>query len=136
MGHPGFCGGSKKLWVGHPPHMSMLGMWVTRLWESVRSAPPATHDIVIRDILWLPALRTCGKRESFFERFHSERRTLLNRISAVLMLCCVALTGCTLPSGGGPTFQVTGAPISGKLLSSTAPVSGAHVYLMAVAATG
>jgi hypothetical protein len=29
-----------------------------------------------------------------------------------------------------------GAPISGKLLSGTLPVSGAHVYLMAVAATG
>ncbi|MGA7155271.1 MAG: hypothetical protein WBY53_00395 [Acidobacteriaceae bacterium] len=34
------------------------------------------------------------------------------------------------------SFAVTGAPISGKLLSGTLPVAKAHVYLMAVAATG
>lgn len=57
--------------------------------------------------------------------------------SVLLSLCCLALVGC----GNGAvspveTFDVTGAPISGKLLSGTAPVAGAHVYLMAVAATG
>ncbi len=52
---------------------------------------------------------------------------------ALLTLCCLALGGCGI---GGFTFPVTGAPISGKLLSGTFPVAKAHVYLMAVAATG
>jgi hypothetical protein len=53
--------------------------------------------------------------------------------SAVLALICVVLSGC---GSGGVVYSVTGAPISGKLLSGTLPVSGAHIYLMAVAATG
>jgi hypothetical protein len=48
-------------------------------------------------------------------------------------LCCLALGGC---GSEGGHFAVTGAPISGKLLSGTLPVSKAHVYLMAVAETG
>ena len=49
------------------------------------------------------------------------------------MLCCAAF-----PGYGSDRFTspVTGAPISGKLLSGTLPVAKAHVYLMAVAATG
>lgn len=61
----------------------------------------------------------------------------MKRLFLLLSFCCLALVGC----GNGvvspvETFDVTGAPISGKLLSGTAPVAGAHVYLMAVAATG
>jgi sugar lactone lactonase YvrE len=51
----------------------------------------------------------------------------------LLSLCCLALIGC---GSDGFTSPVTGAPISGKLLSGTLPVAKAHVYLMAVAATG
>ncbi len=51
----------------------------------------------------------------------------------LLALCCLALAGC---GSEGRHFAITGAPISGKLLSGTLPVSRAHVYLMAVAATG
>jgi hypothetical protein len=57
----------------------------------------------------------------------------LKRIFLPLAFCCFALGGC---GSHGVRFAVTGAPISGKLLSGTLPVSGAHVYLMAVAATG
>jgi hypothetical protein len=52
---------------------------------------------------------------------------------ALLALCCLALGGC---GSEGRHFAVTGAPISGKLLSGTLPVAKAHVYLMAVADTG
>jgi hypothetical protein len=65
----------------------------------------------------------------------TSRGPALARIFGLLLSCCFILTGC----GGGyavKQFAVTGAPISGKLLSGTLPVSGAHVYLMAVAATG
>ncbi|MGA7159185.1 MAG: hypothetical protein WBY53_20230 [Acidobacteriaceae bacterium] len=55
------------------------------------------------------------------------------RILGPLTLCCVVLAGC---GSDGFTSPVTGAPISGKLLSGTLPVAKAHVYLMAVAATG
>ena len=51
----------------------------------------------------------------------------------LLTLCCLALAGCGSDSRH---FAVTGAPISGKLLSGTLPVAKAHVYLMAVAETG
>ncbi|MGA8940369.1 MAG: hypothetical protein WB439_14495, partial [Acidobacteriaceae bacterium] len=51
----------------------------------------------------------------------------------LLALCCLALSGCGSDDGH---FAVTGAPISGKLLSGTLPVAKAHVYLMSVAATG
>jgi hypothetical protein len=57
----------------------------------------------------------------------------LKRVFLPLAFCCFALVGC---ANDGNSFAVTGAPISGKLLSGTLPVSGAHVYLMAVAATG
>jgi hypothetical protein len=57
----------------------------------------------------------------------------LKRLFLVLAFCCFALVGC---GSDGMTFAVTGAPISGKLLSGTLPVAKAHVYLMAVAATG
>ncbi len=50
-----------------------------------------------------------------------------------LVFCCSALIGC---GSHANSYSVTGAPISGKLLSGKVPVSGAHVYLMAVAATG
>jgi hypothetical protein len=53
------------------------------------------------------------------------------------LLCCFALVGC---SNGGwylvNSIAVAGPTITGKLLSGSLPVSGAHVYLMAVAATG
>lgn len=57
----------------------------------------------------------------------------MKRIFLPLAFCCFALVGC---GSDGNSFAVTGTPISGKLLSGTLPVSGAHVYLMAVAATG
>jgi hypothetical protein len=53
--------------------------------------------------------------------------------SGLLALICFVLSGC---GSNGMVYSVTGAPISGKLLSGTLPVAGAHVYLMAVAATG
>ena len=49
------------------------------------------------------------------------------------MLCCFAFAGY---GSEGKHFAVTGAPISGKLLSGTLPVAKAHVYLMAVGETG
>jgi hypothetical protein len=61
----------------------------------------------------------------------------LKRIFLPLTLSCVVFVGCgnaVLPPI--EVFAVTGAPISGKLLSGTLPVSGAHIYLMAVATTG
>ncbi|HSY35532.1 MAG TPA: hypothetical protein VK814_07260 [Acidobacteriaceae bacterium] len=57
----------------------------------------------------------------------------MKRIYLLLAFCCFALVGC---GSDGMTFPVTGAPISGKLLSGTLPVAKAHIYLMAVAATG
>jgi hypothetical protein len=57
----------------------------------------------------------------------------LKRLFLLLAFCCFALVGC---GSDGMNFAVTGAPISGKLLSGTLPVAKAHVYLMAVAATG
>jgi hypothetical protein len=61
----------------------------------------------------------------------------LKRIFLPLTLSCVVFVGCgnaVLPPI--EVFVVTGAPISGKLLSGTLPVSGAHVYLLAVGTTG
>jgi hypothetical protein len=55
----------------------------------------------------------------------------LARNLVLLMLCCFAFAGY-----GSDRFAVTGAPISGKLLSGTLPVAKAHVYLMAVGETG
>ncbi|MBW4037561.1 MAG: hypothetical protein HIU91_01575 [Acidobacteria bacterium] len=57
----------------------------------------------------------------------------MKRLFVVLAFCCFAFVGC---GSNGFHFPVTGAPISGKLLSGTLPVSGARVYLMAVAKTG
>lgn len=57
----------------------------------------------------------------------------MKRLFLPLTLCCLALAGC---GSEGGHFAVTGAPISGKLLSGTLPVAKARVYLMAVAATG
>ena len=57
----------------------------------------------------------------------------MKRLFLLLPLCCFVLVGC---GSEGFTSPVTGAPISGKLLSGTLPVAKAHVYLMAVAATG
>jgi hypothetical protein len=62
----------------------------------------------------------------------------MTRVLIPLGLFCLALVGC----GSGarlldtPPPPATGASISGKLLSGSIPVSGAHVYLMAVAETG
>lgn len=60
------------------------------------------------------------------------------RIPLSLALFCLVLSGCG--SGGNivrsTSLPATGAQISGKLLSGSLPVSGAHVYLMAVAETG
>jgi hypothetical protein len=61
----------------------------------------------------------------------------LKRVFLSLSFCCVALGGCSNDGGFmGTSFSVTGASLAGKLLSGTRPVSGAHVYLMAVATTG
>jgi hypothetical protein len=61
----------------------------------------------------------------------------LTRIFGLFTLCCFALAGCSDDAGNMvKQYATTGAPISGKLLSGTLPVSGAHVYLMSVAATG
>lgn len=57
----------------------------------------------------------------------------MKRLFLLLPLCCFVLVGC---GSEGFTSPVTGAPISGKLLSGTFPVAKAHVYLLAVAATG
>jgi len=69
---------------------------------------------------------------SIFGSFSDNWRTVI-RGFVLLTLCCFALVGCGKDRF---SFAVMGAPISGKLLSGTLPVSGAHVYLMAVAATG
>jgi hypothetical protein len=61
----------------------------------------------------------------------------LKRVFLSLSFCCVALGGCSNDGGFiGTSFSVTGASLAGKLLSGNLPVSGAHVYLMAVATTG
>ena len=57
----------------------------------------------------------------------------MKRLILPLAFCCFALVGC---GGDGFHFPLTGAPISGKLLTGTLPIARAHVYLMAVAATG
>ncbi len=57
----------------------------------------------------------------------------MKHLALPLAFLCFALIGC---GSDGNSFAVTGAPISGKLLSGTLPVAGARVYLMAVAATG
>jgi hypothetical protein len=59
------------------------------------------------------------------------------RTFALLPLCCFALAGCSNYVGTPIKVDtITGAPISGKLLSGTLPVSGANVYLMEVATAG
>jgi hypothetical protein len=59
------------------------------------------------------------------------------RIFGLFALLCLGLAGCANDAGNAvKQFAATGAPASGKILSGTAPVSGAHVYLMGVAATG
>jgi hypothetical protein len=61
----------------------------------------------------------------------------LTRIFGLFILCCFALAGCSNYVGTPiKVDKITGAPISGKLLSGTLPVSGAQVYLMEVATTG
>lgn len=61
----------------------------------------------------------------------------MTRIFALFMLCCFTLAGCSNePGNPAKGYPITGASVSGKLLSGVLPVSGAHVYLMAIATTG